>query len=354
MKFREELILRCAAARREKIGQMSDAAYNELLLTVRESPDAFVERGAEKAFAALGRAVERFDASVRDDDLLDDDEYVAERARRFSALAQACDKALAIDGGCLDARLVRALATEQEPEGLLAALRALEQRAEGAGAEAGAGSGAAGADEGAAGAGSGAAGADEGAANAKPFEQLSWENVFDRPRMRLRAAVARACAEGARWGLARDAAESLLAVSEKDGDPLGARYTAALAYARLEDEEGLNALDARWSQGNTWGNLARCLLLYKLDRLPAARRALRGYASLCEGAAYALLRPIFVETYLPDRPDYAAGSFEEALCAVHEAEVIIADTPDFVAWCEGQDWFRADAEAFARSRDLDW
>lgn len=340
MKFREELILRCAAARREKIGQMSDAAYNELLLTVRESPDAFVERGAEKAFAALGRAVERFDASVRDDDLLDDDEYVAERARRFSALAQACDKALAIDGGCLDARLVRALATEQEPEGLLAALRALEQRAEGAGAEAGAGSG--------------AAGADEGAANAKPFEQLSWENVFDRPRMRLRAAVARACAEGARWGLARDAAESLLAVSEKDGDPLGARYTAALAYARLEDEEGLNALDARWSQGNTWGNLARCLLLYKLDRLPAARRALRGYASLCEGAAYALLRPIFVETYLPDRPDYAAGSFEEALCAVHEAEVIIADTPDFVAWCEGQDWFRADAEAFARSRDLDW
>lgn len=340
MKFREELILRCAAARREKIGQMSDAAYNELLLTVRESPDAFVERGAEKAFAALGRAVERFDASVRDDDLLDDDEYVAERARRFSALAQACDKALAIDGGCLDARLVRALATEQEPEGLLAALRGLEQRAEGAGAEAGAGSG--------------AAGADEGAANAKPFEQLSWENVFDRPRMRLRAAVARACAEGARWGLARDAAESLLAVSEKDGDPLGARYTAALAYARLEDEEGLNALDARWSQGNTWGNLARCLLLYKLDRLPAARRALRGYASLCEGAAYALLRPIFVETYLPDRPDYAAGSFEEALCAVHEAEVIIADTPDFVAWCEGQDWFRADAEAFARSRDLDW
>lgn len=340
MKFREELILRCAAARREKIGQMSDAAYNELLLTVRESPDAFVERGAEKAFAALGRAVERFDASVRDDDLLDDDEYVAERARRFSALAQACDKALAIDGGCLDARLVRALATEQEPEGLLAALRGLEQRAEGAGAEAGAGSG--------------AAGADEGAANAKPFEQLSWENVFDRPRMRLRAAVARACAEGARWGLARDAAESLLAVSEKDGDPLGARYTAALAYARLEDEEGLNALDARWSQGNTWGNLARCLLLYKLDRLPAARRALRGYASLCEGAAYALLRPIFVETHLPDRPDYAAGSFEEALCAVHEAEVIIADTPDFVAWCEGQDWFRADAEAFARSRDLDW
>ncbi len=335
MKFREELILRCAAARREKIGQMSDAAYNELLLTVRESPDAFVERDAEKAFAALGRAIERFDASVRDDDLLDDDEYVAERARRFSALAQACDKALAIEPGCLDARLVRALATQEEPDGLLAELRRLE-------------------DEAGRGAATGSADGADGAAGAKPFEQLSWENVFDRPRMRLRAAVARACGDGARWKLAQEAAESLLAVSEKDGDPLGARYTAALAYARLEDEEGLNALDARWAQGNTWGNLARCLLLYKLDRLPAARRALRGYASLCEGAAYALLRPIFVETYLPDRPDYAAGSFEEALCAVHEAEVIIADTPDFVSWCEGQDWFRADAEAFARSRDLDW
>ncbi|MDO4849907.1 MAG: hypothetical protein Q4B45_09085 [Coriobacteriia bacterium] len=336
MRFREELILRCAAARREKIGQMSDAAFNELLLTVRESPDAFVERDAEKAFAALGRAVGRFEDSVRDDDLLDDDEYVAERARRFSALAQACDKALAIDPGCLDARLVRALATQEEPDGLLAELRGLEAEVGGAGAAGGAGA---------------VAG---GGAGAKPFEELSWANVFDRPRMRLRAAAARACGDGARWKGARDAAESLLAISEKDGDPLGARYTAALAYARLEDEEGLNALDARFSQGNTWSNLARCLLLYKLDRLPAARRALRGYASLCEGAAYALLRPIFVETYLPDRPDYAPGSFEEALCAVHEAEVIIADTPDFVAWCEGQDWFRAEGEAFAQGRDLDW
>ncbi len=341
MRFREELILRCAAARREKIGQMSDAAYNELLLTVRESPDSFVERDDEKAFAALGRAVGRFEDSVRDDDLLDDDEYVAERARRFSALAQACDKALAIDADCLDAQLVRALAAHEEPDGLLAELRALE--AECGGNEVARG-GAASSGDSCGGAGSGM----------KPFEELSWANVFDRPRMRLRAAVARACGDGARWKGARDAAESLLAISEKDGDPLGARYTAALAYARLEDEEGLNTLDARFSQGNTWGNLARCLLLYKLDRLPAARRALRGYASLCEGAAYALLRPIFVETYLPDRPDYAPGSFEEALCAVHEAEVIIADTPDFVAWCEGQDWFRAEGEAFAQARDLDW
>lgn len=327
MNVREELILRCAEARREKIGQMSDAAFNELLLTVRENPDAFIERDAEKAFSALGAALRRFDESVRNDDLLDDDQYVEERERRFSALRKACDKALAIDPGCLDARLVRALAATPGPDELLDALCALEEGLDAGGT---------------------------GDAGGKPLGELRWGCVFDRPRLRLRAAIARTCADGARWKAARDAAESLLAVSEKDGDPLGARYTAALAYARLEDEEGLNALDARFSQGNTWGNLARCLLLYKLDRMPAARRALRGYASLCDGAAYALLRPIFVEAYLPDRPDYPAGSFEEALCAVHEAEVIIADTPDFVSWCEGQDWFRADAMAFAEKRDLDW
>ena len=154
--------------------------------------------------------------------------------------------------------------------------------------------------------------------------------------------------------MALETANSVLGVTESAGDPLGARNTAALAYARLEDEEGLNALEARFTQGNAWTSLARCLLLYKLDRTPAARRSLRGFAQLNQGAAYAMMRPVFVEVYLPDRPDYAPGSFEEAMAAVHEAEVIIADTPDFVAWCQAQAWFEADARAYAEKHDLDW
>ena len=86
----------------------------------------------------------------------------------------------------------------------------------------------------------------------------------------------------------------------------------------------------------------------------AARRALRGYGELCEGAAYALLRPTFVEIYLPDRPEVPAGGFEEATFAVHEAEPIIADVPDFIAWADGFPWFHAAGEAYAEEHGYDW
>lgn len=321
MNFREELILRCASRRRQKLGQMSDAAYQELLLAVKQNPEAYVNDPAEKAYVILGKTLRKFNESARDDDLLDDDQYMAARAKRFEVLAKAYDAAIELDAGCLDAHLLRALATIERPDKLLDALLDLEEKFKD---------------------------------DDRPVDQLEWGDVWSRPRLRLRAAVARTCGDAACWKMARDAAESVLRATEKDGDPLGARNTAALAYARLEDEEGLNALEARWSQGNAWSNLARCLLLYKLGRMPAARRALRGYGQLTKGAAYALLKPMYVEVFLPDRPELAPGSFDEALAAVHEAEVIIADTPDFIAWCQTLDWFEADARAYAEKHDLDW
>ena len=128
-----------------------------------------------------------------------------------------------------------------------------------------------------------------------------------------------------------------------------------LACARLEDEAGLGALDARFSdRESAWSHLARVLLLYKLNRLPAARRALRGFDSLCAGGAYALLHPTYVEIYLPDRPDAEPCGFEESLMAVREAEPIIADVPEFISWCQGHDWLVASARAFAERNDLDW
>ena len=96
------------------------------------------------------------------------------------------------------------------------------------------------------------------------------------------------------------------------------------------------------------------VLLYKLDRMSAARRALRGFDELCEGGAYALLRPTFVEVYLPDRPEAAPCSFRECMLATREAEPIIADTPDFIAWCQGNDWLVSSAGRFAEKNDLDW
>lgn len=299
---------------------MSDAAYEELLLAVHQNPEAYIDSDAERAFALLAQAMRKFHESAHDDDLLDDDQYMAARNKRFEALRGACQAALSVDADCLDAQLLLTLATVGRPDKLLDALYELEEKCP----------------------------------EEPAFAQLDWGNPWDRARLRLRAAISRTCADCACWKMALETASSVLAVTESAGDPLGARNTAALAYARLEDEEGLNALEARFAQGNAWTSLARCLLLYKLERTPAARRSLRGFAQLNQGAAYAMMRPVFVEVYLPDRPDYAPGSFEEAMAAVHEAEVIIADTPDFVAWCQAQTWFEADARAYAEKHDLDW
>ena len=315
----EELVARCAMRRNEKIGPLSDEAYAELVLAVRQNPADFADEPPEQALLAVARALDAYRASGRDDDLLDDAAFEAERARRLGLLRAACRQALELDERCLDARLIDLLAGELEADPLTQALLDLEREF----------------------------------AGAPVPEGDAWEDVFYRPHLRLRAAVARTCLDAARPRMAASAAASLLDAAPDD--QLGARHTYMLACARLEDEPGLGALEARFSgRESAWSHLARVLLLYKLDRLTAARRALRGFDSLCEGGAYALLRPTFVELYLPDRPEAAACGFEESLMAVREAEPIIADVPEFVAWCQGHDWLVASARAFAERRDLDW
>ena len=315
----EELVARCAMRRNEKIGPLSDEAYAELVLAVRQNPADFADEPPEQALLAVAHALDAYWASGRDDDLLDDAAFEAERARRLGLLRAACRQALELDERCLDARLIDLLAGGLEADPLTQGLLDLER---------------------------------EFASSPVP-EGDAWEDVFYRPHLRLRAAVARTCLDAARPRMAASAATSLLDAAPDD--QLGARHTYMLACARLEDEPGLGALEARFSERESaWSHLARVLLLYKLDRLTAARRALRGFDGLCEGGAYALLRPTFVELYLPDRPEAAACGFEESLMAVREAEPIIADVPEFVAWCQGHDWLVASARAFAERRDLDW
>lgn len=316
----DELVERCARHRREKIGPLSDQAYDELLIVVREHPIEYVDTPADQAFLELARALDTYRAARREAEDLDDDAFEAARSRALATLRLACDHAARVDEGCLDARLVGLLAAEEDPDSLLKGLLDLELATDGRGA-----------------------GSLEGA----------WEDVFRRPRLRLRAAVARTCAEGARFKMAESAAASV--IDAAPSDPLGARHTAMLACARLEDEAGLGELEARFSgRESAWSHLARVLLLYKLDRTAAARRALRGFDDLCAGGAYALLRPSYVDPYLPDRPEAEPRGFEEGLLAVHEAEPIIADVPEFVDWCQGHDWFVASARRFAERNDLDW
>ena len=122
-----------------------------------------------------------------------------------------------------------------------------------------------------------------------------------------------------------------------------------------EDEPGFEALDARFGRrGDSWQQLGRVLLFYKLGRMPAARRALMGFSSLCEGGPYALLRPVMVDTYLFDRPAAEPYSFAEVTLAVHEADPVICDVPDFCAWASAQGDFERNAQAFAERNGFGW
>ena len=324
MNARKELIRRLSLKRRRKLGSLSDEAYRELELAVKANPLDFVDDDEEQAFALVVRAIEQLEASRRDDDLLDDEQYGKERSRRLERLSAACERALAMDERCVDAALLQLLAGDLAPDELLARQLELESRL-----------------------------VDELGVVAVPAAGDAWSDVFVRPRLRLQASIARTCLNTARFRMTVDRCCDLLAKAPLD--VLGARLTCALAMARLEDEDGFEWLDVREGRrGNAWFHLSRALLMYKLGRMPAARRALRGYDSLCRGGAYVLLQPIYVDTYLPDRPPFEPGSFEEAMLAVHEADPIVADVPDFPAWACDQPGFLASAQDYCVRNGLDW
>ena len=322
MDGRAELVLRCATRRRSELGGLSDAAYSELRASAEANPERFVTTTADESFAEVVRALAQMEADAADDDLLDDDQYLRARSQRLARLSEACDRALALDGDNLDARLLKILAADERPDVLIAQLEALDREVRPS---------------------------DE---QAEPVGQ-SWSNVYARPWLRLKAALSRTYLEAARYRASANACEQLLSLSPDD--ELGARLTLALALSRLEDEAALDALDARFGRrGNAWLHLARVLVLYKLDRLPAARRALRGFCELCDGGASALLHPMFVDIYLPDRPSFTPGSFEEAAMAVREADPIVVDTPDFIGWCAEQPSVTEMAERYSDEHGLDW
>ena len=324
MNLHEELIERLARRRSSKLGQLSPAAYAELVLSVREDPDAYLDDPADQAFALLAKGVDRVLRSREDDDLRDDDAFMDERAKRMARLAQDCAQALQICPESVHARLLAVLAADKEPDDQLDALLELER----------------------------ATMAELGPV-ALPVSGDAWHDVFVRGRLRLAAALARTCLDSARYRMADRYGQELIALSP--ADPLGARHTCALCLARLEDEQGFEALDARFGRrGDSWQQLGRTLLFYKLGRMPAARRALRGLASLCEGGPYALLRPVMVDTYLPDRPAAEPYSFTEVTLAVHEADPVICDVPDFCAWAESQGDFGAQAQAYAERNGFGW
>ncbi len=126
MDGREELVLRLAARRRAKLG-LSDAAYAELLLAVREDPNKFLEDDADAAFRVVANAVDAVSTAREDDDLLDDGEFYQTREKRLARMRRECDRALALDPDCVDAMLLRALAEDLDPDPLLDRLLQIEK-----------------------------------------------------------------------------------------------------------------------------------------------------------------------------------------------------------------------------------
>jgi hypothetical protein len=322
MNAREELIERLAEQTKNNLGQLSGAAYAELVHAVRKDPAEFARTAADESELVVVNALERFERDLLEDEFLDDNAFAVEHAAWIARLRSGLARALSIDPMNVKARLIEMLTREGEAGERYDALHELENlltEQQGTIAR--------------------LAGADD------PYAL--------RDRMRVHAAIARTAIEAGDYKMARDVALNMLDVDEKD--PFGARYTLALAFARLEDEDGFNRLDQSLHRhGNAWSNLARVLLLYKLDHEAAAKRALKTFLTLNDGAAYALLRPLYIEPYLPDRPEFDPGSFEEATLAVSEAEPIIMDTPDFIGWVSSQADSMRLAETFAADNDLEW
>ena len=293
-------------------------------LAVREQPESYVDDAQDQAFLMVVQAVDRVMDSRRDDDLRDDDAFMKERSQRMARLSRDCVKALTIAPDSTHARLLSILAADQEPDNQLDALLQLEREVD----------------------------AERGPL-ASPASGDAWHDVFLRGRLRLQAYLARTCIDSARYRMANSYGQALIAASPSD--IIGARHTCALSLARLEDEQGFDALDARFGRrGDSWQQLGRTILFYKLGRMSAARRALKGFASLCEGGPYALLRPVMVDTYLLDRPTADPYSFAEVTLAVHEADPVICDVPDFCSWAEGQSGFAQDAQSFAERNGYGW
>lgn len=288
---------------------------------MRNDTASFIDNPQDEAFLLLTKALERHEESRHGEELLDDNAFFEARSKRMSRLQRDCEAVLAVDPNCLDALLLKNLARDIDPDPLLPDLLELQTDASLV------------------------------LGSAPPAD--IWDDLALRPLLRIKAAVARTCLDSARYRMAAETCEDGIALSPSD--MLGMRHTCALAYARLEDETAFDALDVRFSrQGSAWSHLSRAILLYKLGRMPAARRAISGYAHLCEGGAYALIRPVMVDTYLPDRPDAAPLGFVEATLAVSEADPIICDVPDFIAWAQGlrDVWFSG--KDYAERHGLDW
>ena len=160
-------------------------------------------------------------------------------------------------------------------------------------------------------------------------------------------ALSQTCIASARY---RPACRYARMVMQAQGYPNRAVGTLLLALARLEDEDAFFEAAREGNcdtEDSPWFLLGRTLLLYKVGRRRNAQRALRDFATRCDGGAFFLLNPTFLTPYLPVRPEPREG-WQLSHQAVWEADGIIVDTPDFATWAASVDGISALSERFAQ------
>ena len=298
-----------------------EAELGRIAREAMRDPDSFVTDDEDRAFLALARATSVARREIED---AEDAEAYGESAPAASDLTRTrheLQRCLEIDPHCYDARLLLTLADAKNDDDVLARLLALEDEAR--------------------------AWCRQRSDELDGFVLDPWDALFMRPYLRIEGRIVDLLTTSARYRAALERCRRLLADSPADGQ--GIRHTAALILARLEDEKGLDDLDARFGRtGSAWMHVARAILLYKLGRMDAARRAVTGLATLCPGAAYYLANPTYVQPYLPDRPPFTPGTAQESLLATYEADFLVMDTPDFVTWALSVESFTHAASEYGR------
>ena len=118
-------------------------------------------------------------------------------------------------------------------------------------------------------------------------------------------------------------------------DTADARFTLALAYAKLEDDQGFDALVARYSQlspyrapDDGWMLLSQLSLAHKRNDLDTARQVLGRLVKVYPDCEYVLVR----QSELPD------GAFARVLVTPYsEDEMVLAISEASVVFQEGYD-----------------
>lgn len=321
---------------------------------IRRDPRKYAADGHARALLAYWEVRDQLlDALWRMQDL-PDDEFDRQRNELFDAARVELSRIWSEDRMCIDARLTDILLADVPVDSCLADLMALEREAR-AHLEATV--------DGfdpdgkriwpAADAPGGDAAAD---ILANPVA-VGWLHALE--------ATAQLCLASARY---RPAAAYARRLMRADGFWERGRGILLLALARLEDEPGFFELageDERRAaaagqadgagaeagpreplEDSPWYLLGRTILLYKLGRHKNARRALRDFVARCEGAAFFLLNPTFLEPYLPVRPP-VREAWELTHQALWDADGILADTPDFADWAASVEGVEDESESFA-------